>query len=84
MSRIPRIDPEADTGGARNAPGSTPAGSLTPERQRRLAELMHRWWRARDLGNTLPAEEQAELEALAQAELRASSDEAFTRGVLPP
>jgi hypothetical protein len=55
---------------------SRPADSLTPEQERRLAELMARWWRARDSGNTLPPVEQDELEALAQVGLRAADEEA--------
>lgn len=52
--------------------------SLRPDRfftaaqQERLAALMARWRMARDRGNTLPVAEQAELEALINAELRAS------------
>ncbi len=41
--------------------------------QRRLAELMERWWEARDAGASLPAHEQAELEALIDEEIRASA-----------
>jgi hypothetical protein len=48
-------------------------GSPIPEQQQRLAELMRRWWKARDSGNLLPPNEQAELEALARAALRASA-----------
>jgi anti-anti-sigma regulatory factor len=54
-------------------PDSGPADSLTPEQDRRLAELMARWWRARDSGNTLPQVEQDELEALASVELHSSA-----------
>jgi hypothetical protein len=56
--------------------------SLRPDRffsaaqQQRLAELMGRWRVARDKGETLPTEEQAELEALIEAELRAAADRA--------
>jgi hypothetical protein len=42
--------------------------------QRRLAELMNRWRIARDKEESLPADEQSELEALIEAELRASAD----------
>ncbi|MDM8524294.1 hypothetical protein QUF80_13070 [Desulfococcaceae bacterium HSG8] len=42
--------------------------------QQRLAELMECWRLARDRGETLPAEEQSELEALVETELRASAD----------
>lgn len=54
--------------------------SLRPDRffnaaqQQRLAELMGRWRAARDKGETLPVDEQSELEALMQAELRATAD----------
>lgn len=48
-------------------------GSPIPEQQQRLAELMRRWWKARDSGNMLPPNEQDELEALARAALRASA-----------
>ncbi|MSQ94846.1 MAG: hypothetical protein EXR98_09860 [Gemmataceae bacterium] len=41
--------------------------------QDRLAELMERWRSCRDQGKSLPAEEQAELEALVDAELDASA-----------
>ena len=60
---------------AGEAEGLEPSGSLIPEKQRRLAELMGRWWEARDSGNLLPPIEQAELEALARAVLRPSADE---------
>jgi len=43
-------------------------------RQQRMAELMEHWRLARDRGETLPAEEQSELEALVETELRASAD----------
>jgi hypothetical protein len=59
---------------AGDAQGSKPAGALASEPQRRLAQLMNRWWQARDSGHTLPPDEQAELEALAQAELSAADD----------
>jgi hypothetical protein len=41
--------------------------------QQRLAQLTTRWRIARDQGHALPAEEQAELEALVEAEVRASA-----------
>ena len=49
---------------------------FTAAQQQRLGELMDRWRAARDTGNSLPAAEQAELEALVEAELRASADRA--------
>jgi len=45
---------------------------FTAEQQQRLAELMARWRAARDGGPALTPEERTELDALAQAELRAS------------
>jgi hypothetical protein len=56
--------------------------SRTPDRffdaaqQQRLAELIERWRDARDRGTGLSAEEQAELDALVQAELKASGSRA--------
>jgi hypothetical protein len=61
---------------AGDAPRSRRASLAISEPQRRLAELMNRWWQARDSGNKLPSDEQAELETLAQAELRAADDSA--------
>lgn len=53
--------------------------SLRPDRfftaaqQQRLETLMGRWRTMRDQGDTLPADEQAELEALIAAELQAAA-----------
>src|SRR3990172_2736797 len=53
--------------------------SLRPDRfftaaqQERLATLMARWRTARDQGQTLPIDEQKELEALIEGELRAAA-----------
>ena len=47
---------------------------FTAAQQQRLAELMARWRAARDAGEKLSAVEQAELDALAEAEVRASAD----------
>jgi hypothetical protein len=53
--------------------------NLRPDRffgaaqQKRLAELMERWRLARDQGHSLPLDEQAELDALVEAELQASA-----------
>jgi hypothetical protein len=46
---------------------------FTAAQQQRLATLMARWRTARDQGGTLPVDEQTELEALVEAELRASA-----------
>ena len=47
-------------------------------RQQRLGELMERWHTDRDRGQTLPTDEQTELEALVEAELRAATARAAT------
>ena len=49
---------------------------FTVQQQHRLAELMARWRVARDAGSSLPASEQAELDALVDAEVRASGQRA--------
>ena len=64
-----------DASKAGDADGLDPSSSLIPKQQRRLAQLMRRWWEARDSGNLLPPNEQAELEALARVALRVSADE---------
>ena len=46
------------------------------ESRRRLDDLMARWKAARDAGAGLPAEEQAELERLAEDEVRAAGERA--------
>ena len=46
---------------------------FTAEQQARLIELMARWREARDGGTVLPHPEQAELDALVEAEVRAAS-----------
>jgi hypothetical protein len=46
---------------------------FTAAQQERLAALMTRWRTARDQGNPLPVAEQAELDALIDAELCASA-----------
>jgi hypothetical protein len=49
---------------------------FTAEQRDRLEELMRRWRTARDSQTTLPSEDQAELDALVQAELRAAGKRA--------
>ena len=49
---------------------------FTAEQQQRLTELMSRWRTARDMGKTLPPDEQAELEALVEAQLEGSAQRA--------
>lgn len=53
-----------------------PAGAdefFTADQQARLAELMTRWRQARDVGATFSPAEQAELDTLTAAELRAAT-----------
>lgn len=47
---------------------------FTAEQQQRLAELLARWRAARDADASLPPQEQAELDALVEAELRAATE----------
>jgi hypothetical protein len=49
---------------------------FTANQQQRLQELFDRWRAVRAGGGSLPAEEQAELDALVQAEVRASGERA--------
>jgi hypothetical protein len=49
---------------------------FTAQQQERLQELMEQWRRARDAETCLPPEEQAELDALVEQELRASAQRA--------
>ncbi len=46
---------------------------FTADQQQRLAQLMERWRVARDSGTSLPTDEQAELDALVEAELQAAT-----------
>jgi hypothetical protein len=58
---------------------------FTAEQQQRLAELMTRWRAARDAGALFPPAEQAELDTLVAAELRAAMQrsEALAGQLLP-
>jgi hypothetical protein len=47
---------------------------FSAHQQARLQELMARWRAARDAGSALPPSAQAELDALAEAEVQASSE----------
>jgi hypothetical protein len=53
---------------------------FTEEQRRRLEELMTRWRAARDAGLRLAPEDQAELESLVDAELRAATERAAAIG----
>jgi hypothetical protein len=62
-----------------------PDALFTAAQQQRLEELMVRWRAARDAGATLPPQEQAELDALVETELRAAvaRSAALVRQLLP-
>ncbi len=51
-----------------------PDERFTAAQQPRLAELLAHWRAARDAGTPLPPQEQTELEALVEAELRAATE----------
>lgn len=51
-----------------------PDAFFTEKQQKRLGELMERWREARDSGTALSNAEQAELDALVEDEIRASSE----------
>ncbi len=46
---------------------------FSAEKQQRSSELMNLWRTARDEGPTLPPEQQAELDSLVEAELKAAT-----------
>lgn len=46
---------------------------FSAEQQKRLSDLMNLWRTARDQGQTLPPEQQAELDSLVEAELKAAT-----------
>lgn len=50
-----------------------PDSFFSAEQQERLSELMNLWRLARDQGQRLPPEQQAELDKLVEAELRAAT-----------
>ena len=50
----------------------TPDAFFTEEQRDRLAALMSRWRSARDQATNLPPSEQAELDSLVEAEVRAA------------
>jgi hypothetical protein len=58
---------------------------FTAAQQQRVAKLMTRWRSARDAGTPFPPEEQTELDALVEAELRAAIQRsaALARQLLP-
>ena len=46
---------------------------FSAEQQQRLSDLMNLWRTARDEGHTLPQDQQAELDRLVEAELKAAT-----------
>ena len=64
--------PESDAGTLIVVQSLRPDRFFTAAQQQRLAELMQRWRAARDEGQPFTAEEQAELDALVEAELQAA------------
>jgi hypothetical protein len=66
--------PEGEAGTIVVVQALRPDRFFSAAQQQRLSELMDRWRAARDGGGTLPADEQAELDALAEAEVRGSAD----------
>ncbi len=67
---------EAETGTLVVVQHLRPDRFFTAEQQQRLAALMDRWRAARDGGGPWSAEEQAELDALVEAEVRAAAERA--------
>ena len=52
---------------------SNPDEFFTTQQQKRLSELMNLWRAARDRGQTISPKQQAELEILVEAELKAAT-----------
>jgi hypothetical protein len=50
-----------------------PDSFFSAQQQERLSELMHLWRIVKDEGNTLPSDQQAELDSLAEDKLRAAT-----------
>jgi hypothetical protein len=65
--------PEAESGTLVVVQHMRPDEFFTSQQRERLALLMERWRQARDSGNELSAEEQADLDALVAAELEATT-----------
>jgi hypothetical protein len=70
-----QLDPE-ESGTMFIVQNLRPDRFFTAVQQQRLASLMSRWRDARDAGTVLSTEEQAELEALVEAELQAATKRA--------
>ena len=68
---------EEETGTLVIVQNHRPDRFFTAEQQQRLDELMTRWRSAREANDTLPAEEEAELEKLIEIELEAATRRAI-------
>jgi hypothetical protein len=68
--------PEDETGTMVIVQNLRPDRFFTAEQQSRLGELMSRWREARARDQSLPVTDQAELDALVEAELRGSASRA--------
>jgi hypothetical protein len=65
---------ERDSGAVVVIQRMKPDRFFNEQQQKRLAELMQRWRLARDQGKSLGSDEQAELDQLVQAEVKASAE----------
>ncbi len=72
-SLTPRLS-ERDSGAVVIIQRMKPDRFFNEQQQKRLAELMQRWRLARDQGKSLASDEQAELDQLIQAEVKASAE----------
>ena len=68
--------PESESGSIVIVKRCRPDNFFTAPQQERLRELMRRWRTARDDGKSLPSDDQAELDALIEAETLAASKRA--------
>ena len=73
LDELSRRYPELNEEGLIVVQRFLPDAFFSAAQQRRLQELMSRWRTARDADKSLPDEEQAELDALIDAELQASA-----------
>lgn len=76
LDALTALLPESETGTLVIVQTLKPDRFFTAEQQNRLKELMARWRTARDAGTSLPPDEQAELNALTDAEVRAATERA--------
>jgi hypothetical protein len=76
LDALTSLLPENETGTMVVVQHLHPDRFFTAEQQERLKELMERWRAARDSGASLSPDEQAELDALVDAEVRAATQRA--------